>query len=354
MKKVGILTWHFGANYGAKAQAYALQKTIQQLGYETFIVDYRIKNYYLKNLDINLKIRQRIKHLQFHPLIDLGIIKKVRLLDRFNRRYNLTKRIKEVDEINNLGLDVVVLGSDAIFNTKHPFFNNLYYGVGLDKVKKITYSPSCESLEPSSRLSEDILTSLSSINDLSVRDVNTQSLVENNTHRKSIITLDPTLLYDFSDIDAKPSKINYPYILLYAFSDWKKYSVQIREYAECHSLKIVSLGYYYSWADVNFIQCSFEEWVSMFRDASLVVTDSFHGTVFSIKNSKEFVIIGRSDKNSKISSLLKDCDIQRAPYDGEMSLEQYLSSPIEYDHVRMEIDSKVQLSKAYLRDALQH
>lgn len=352
MKKVGILTWHFGANYGAKAQAYALQKTIQNLGYETYIIDYRIKNYYIKNLDINLKFRSRLRHFQFHPILDLWTIKKVLLLETFNNRYNLTRRVKSVDDINNLGLDIVVLGSDAIFNTHHPFFRSVYYGVGLDKVQKITYSPSCESLDPNSNLSDEILKSLHSVKALSVRDISTQTLVENNIHRKSVITLDPTLLYDFNDIDAKPQQFNYPYILLYAFSDWEKYSTQIRKYANQHSLKIVSLGYYYKWADVNYVQCSFEEWVSMFRDASLVITDSFHGTVFSIKNSKEFVIIGRSDKNSKISSLLKDCDIQREPYNGDKTLEEYLNASIEYDHIRTEIDNKVQLSMTYLQNAL--
>ncbi len=352
MKKVGILTWHYGANYGAKAQAYALQKTIQFLGFEAQIIDYRIKNYYLKNLKINLKLSSKIKKFKFTPVMDIQIVRKLNVLERFNSKYNLTNRITRISEINDLGLDSIVLGSDAIFNIYHPFFNEVYYGVGLKNSKLITYAPSCENLPPETNLGMRVKESLNSVHKISVRDVNTELLIENNVHKSPVITLDPTLLYEFSDINAKIPEFGCKYILLYAFSDWAVYSEQIKEYAKQHSLKIISLGYYYNWVDLNYVQCSFEEWVSAFRCAELVVTDSFHGTVFSIKNDKEFIIIGRSDKNSKITSLLNDCNIQRSFYNGGEPIDEYLSRPIDYTRVKKKIEEKVIASIEYLKNAL--
>ncbi len=344
--KVGILTWHFGCNYGAKAQVYALQQVVQKLGYEAYVVNYKPKISKKINLTMNLNIENKY----IHPLRVINAIWRCIKFDNFMGRYNLTDVCESVDEIEKLNLDCIVFGSDAIFNTEHPFFDSLYYGVGINASKKIAYSPSCEYLSTDYRFPIEYNNSLRDFTAISVRDVNTSELIKANTQINPTITLDPTLLYDFSEI-----KYEIPYedyVLIYTFSDWSVYSDDIREFARQKNCKIISVGKYYKCADVSYDAASVECWIASFRKAKYVFTDSFHGTVFSIKNSKEIILLGRFDKQAKITSLLADAGIHRGFYDGSVSINTYLNDEIDYTQVNKNMKTAIDNSMDYLSSAL--
>lgn len=347
MKSVGIMTWFFGPNYGAKAQAYALQQVIKELGYNSMLVNYQP----LKWKRLYSHVRTSVPDMRKHPIKVINSIRKFYMFERTSKLYSKTLYVNNAREIDELNLECIVFGSDAIFNQKHPLYEDLYYGVGIEKTKKITYAPSCEYLQPDSTLSSTVIASLQNMSSLSVRDINTQRLILNNTGRQSKIVLDPTILYDFIDIRAKLP--DYRYALVYTFSDWKVYSEQFREYAKNHELKIIAVGKKLDWADICIENASFEQWVSYFRSADIVFTDSFHGTVFSIKNRKDMILCCRDDKRSKIQSLLNDAGIERGFYDGRQKLDAYLEVPIDYSVVGRHLDMLIKESKDYLRVALQ-
>ncbi len=344
--KVGILTWYRGANYGARAQSYALQQIIKGMGYEVYMIDYRPKKNSRINIKSNINRRQAIKN----PSVIIDGIKRCKKFANVNIRYNLTERCRNASDIDNLGLDYVVFGSDAIFNVRHPLCLSVYYGVGIVKSKKVAFSPSCEYLDPNYKLDPEYVASLKEFTSISVRDNNTAQLVFNNTGRDALITLDPTMLYHFDEVNAKLPLTEY--ILLYSFSDWGVYSEAIREFASEKNLKIFAVGQRCKWADISVSDAAFDLWISAFRNAKYVVTDSFHGTVFALKNNKELILLGRKDKASKIKDLLSQLSIKREFYDGRISLKEYLSEPIDYDTADLKLEELANKSKRYLEEAL--
>lgn len=343
--KVGIMTWYFGANYGAIAQSLALYHTIKILGYDCCLINYRPDKYKKTLLNANLPPKwKRIIH--FNETIE-GI-KKCKVLGDC-KRFQESKPVHTADEIDNLGLDYIVFGSDAIFNLRHPLCDKIYYGVGIH-TKKITYSPSCEYLDFDEVLPEEYGKSLKEMNAISVRDVNTAKLILRNTSIKAILTLDPTFLYEFSEYRTRT--IDKKYILVYSFSDWKQYLNEIIKYAEEKNLLIVSIGSRLEWADISLPYADFDEWVSVFVFAELVITDSFHGTVFSLKNQKQIVLCGRRDKESKIMSLLKQLNIEVPVYKGEPIAEYLKVNFIDYYKAQNYIESEKKKSLCYLKNAL--
>lgn len=345
MKHIGIMTWYFGANYGAVAQSIALYRTIKQLGFDCDMIKYRPEKTLKTILVANIPPKgKRFKELgkTIHAL------KKCIKLSE-HKYITETKRVRNAKEIDALGLDAIVFGSDAIFNYKHPLFTPLYFGADI-KTKKLSFSPSCEHADVNCVLPEECTRSLREMSGLSVRDSNTSALVHKNTGIEPIITLDPTFLQDFSDISAPISDERY--LLVYSFSNWEVYKESLTSYAHDHGLKIISAGNQFDWADQSFPEASFEMWISAFRDAALVLTDSFHGTAFSLKNHKQIILCGRDDKKSKIASMLAQLDAAIDIYHGE-SVEQYLqNNRIDYLRTQKRIDEENEKANAYLTKAL--
>lgn len=345
MKTIGILTWYFGANYGAIAQSTALYHAIQGMGYNCTMINYRPPKAMKTILFANIPP----KHERIVKVDEtLWGIKKCIKLSRV-KKISESRRVHDAKEIDQLSLDCVVLGSDAIFNIKHPLFTSLYYGVGI-KTKKITYSPSCEFLEETTGLPEEYKKSLNEMSAISVRDDNTCRLIKSNINQTPVITLDPAFLYGFKKYD---QEIKFEkYILIYAFSAWDKYKDAIREYADKNGLPVVSVGKKRYWADYNFADASFELWISLFRKAEMVITDSFHGMVFALKNRKQMVLCGREDKQAKISSLLKKLNVSIDFYNGE-AIEKYLDvNIINYSLIQKNIAQEVEKSRKYLLNAI--
>lgn len=344
MSRIGIMTWYYGANYGALAQSIALYNAIKNQGYDCVFINYKPKNY-LKTLRYaNLPKRRELYKLNRV----INGIKKIKNLST-TKYFSVTSKVKSADDINSLGLDKIVFGSDAIFNIKHAMCDPLFYGVGITS-PKVTYSPSCEYLDPEYNLPDEYKHSLCEMDNISVRDVNTYNLVERNTGIKPQITLDPTFLYDFSGIGESVCKDKY--MLMYSFSAWNEYSQEVTAYAKRNNLKIVCLGQKVNWADISIENATFEQWVEAFRKANIVMTDSFHGTIFSLKNNKQIILCGRNDKLSKINSLLAQLGASIEIYNGRM-IEDYLShNIIDYDKTNGLMASEVDRSLNYLVNAL--
>ena len=339
------MTWYFGANYGALAQSVALCRTITDMGYECKMVNYKPKGYFKTIIVTNIpKKKNRLREIgkTYQGL------KKCYRLTRY-KYFSETRKVGTAEEIDRLGLDCIVFGSDAIFNIKHLMYSPIYYGVGI-KTKKVTFSPSCEFASEGSVLSQECISSLLEMASLSVRDTNTFSLVKNNTGIEATITLDPTFLQDFSDIHETVYEGDY--ILIYSFTDWEMYKESIQKYASNNNLKIIAIGKDLDWVDKSYPDATFEMWVSAFRHAAVVITDSFHGTVFSLKNHKQIILCGREDKKAKISSLLRQFKADLAIYKGE-EINHYLAeNHIDYEVTQSLIDIEVEKSKAYLENAL--
>ena len=130
-KKIGVMTWYFGANYGAIAQSLALNNTIKSLGYDCYLINYRPEKYKKTLLNANLPPKWR-RFINLNKTI--AGLKKCKILGNCNR-FEESIRVYTSEEIDSLRLSCIVFGSDAIFNLRHPLCDKIYYGVGIHTKK---------------------------------------------------------------------------------------------------------------------------------------------------------------------------------------------------------------------------
>jgi hypothetical protein len=161
------------------------------------------------------------------------------------------------------------------------------------------------------------------------------------------------MVYDFSD-DIPEIKIPYDYLLLYSYAgrtnSWQEIRV-IKAFAKSAGLKVISVGTYHNWCDKNIIADPFEL-LSYFKIAKYVITDTFHGTIFSIINHKRFCTIMRSSNSEKLSSLLKKFNLQDREIIDINDLDKIISCEIDYTLVSEIIFSERRRSLQYLENCI--
>jgi hypothetical protein len=204
---------------------------------------------------------------------------------------------------------------------------------------------------PDYKIDDSFKSDFNGFNAYSARDFSTQAFLKNNVNKEITMVLDPTFLWDYSEIKSEkiPAK---RFILLYSFESFEKYKKEITEYAESEGLSIVSLARSYKWANYNLPIASESDWLVCFKNSELVITDSFHGLVFAIKNSKEFVLIPRGDKLNKNEGLLQFLSVSKN-YFKSGSIKKYLmENSVNYDDCKQKIEERINISKEYLRKAI--
>lgn len=362
MSKVGIMSMQRIKNYGSFLQAYALKNMIEHLGHEVQFVDYRVKSPVIINKKTNkikkmfniLKGNKKIKHkIQF--------LKHKKL---FSKRYNKFLNISNIYNYNP-ELDTLVIGSDEVFNCLQ---SNPDVGYSLELFGKdnnanrvITYAASfgnttLDKLEEYNK-TDEISLYLSKIDVISVRDLNSKNIVKKLTNKDVVCNLDPVIIYDYSkdknfNIQLKNKE---KYIIVYAYngrlSDDE--ALLIKKYADKNHCKIYSIGGVQKFID-KFVDCSPFEIFSYFENAYAVITDTFHGTIFSILKHKKFVTIVRdSDRfkygnEEKLTDLLERLNLTDRTIYNLNNIEDIINKSIDYDKIEKIIESERKNTYEYL------
>lgn len=317
--RIGIITFHRAHNYGAVLQCYALQEYLVGQGFDVKIIDY--KNNYLLSCYKVWSIRRFICKNPFSIL--KKTIKELTLLrhranrsERFNKFILSSFNLEEYSERETLSMDLVIIGSDQVWNTHLTNgFDSVYWGE--IRVKKgtpiISYAASIEELW--NRSDDSIAKNLLSRFDaISVRENSTAIFLRNFLDREIIEVIDPTLLVDsfvWYSIAPKP-QITEKYLLLFQV----RCSDSVFEFATRKAkelrLKLICLSARIE--DVNSKECidaSPMEFVGWFRYASYIICTSFHGTVFSLIFNVNFISIKLGDgRDGRVESILKKVDLQ--------------------------------------------
>lgn len=357
MKKIGILTHHYIHNYGAFLQGYALQEALKELypNDEVYMIDYVNKKHAIKNTLGWYRYNPKKDSLKSYiqktkiPKIFKGIQKKY---------YNLTTRVHNVDELNELGLNAIVVGSDEVWHyediAKHPM--KFGYGVKVDKL--ISYAPSTGSSNVNENIPDYVKEGMKNFTALSARDDNAEALIRNVLRKEATRVLDPTLLYEFPEYKSK--FVDYiksqKYILMY-YCDNLPESIKdkIIEYAEKNGFKIFGAGEYKKWFTETFVDIDPFEWVEMFRNAQFVFTGTFHGAVFSIKSRKNFyAYLTNPSRVKKVKSLLRQLDIENRILSNENTDERFndIELNIDYNDVFNKINEAKEKSTEFLKSGI--
>lgn len=357
--KVGIISMHRVINFGSFLQSYALKNTIESLGHNCSFIDIKPGPQIVTDKDTYNRISKRELFKKF----DRHFLKRVRhifftLRRRNEFKYKYFSWLALTEDHNwDKYYDVVVIGSDEVFNcmqnSKWGISPNLFGGE-INAGKIITYAASCGTTtyeKIKEHGIENIISHyLKNIDIFSVRDKNTVDFIQKLTNKNSIVHLDPVFIYDFED-KIRPVKTRYNFILIYAYDgriNNQSEISKIREFAKKKRLKTVSVGLYQSWCDKNISVDPFEL-LSYVKNAEYIVTDTFHGTIFSIKYNKPFATLIRESNKNKLTDLLERLGLLSQRVSKIEDLPKILENKIDYDIINRFIESQREQSIEYLR-----
>ena len=198
---------------------------------------------------------------------------------------------------------------------------------------------------------------------ISVRDQNSYDIVEKLTGVKAEMHLDPVLIYGYEK-EITERKINYPekYMVVYSYQGRIKDKKEIKEitsFAKEHKLKLISIFCRYDWCDEAIIPETPFDVLGWFKGAEYVVTDTFHGTIFSIITGRKFVTLvrksGKITNREKISSLLRLLGLEkRCVEEDKKMLRSKLVGSISWGYIDKVLVECRRRSITYIQDEVIH
>ena len=302
-KKIGIITYHDGINYGAFFQAYSFFQVLRNVfNFDVEFINYKsFRHWFLEYL----VFYHRFYNLEYFKDNIIKICKFRRLQSNIKKSNKIIFR----QQLKNKTYDCIFYGSDEIWNYENILvgYDPVYFGCCVNATK-ISYASSFGSLDSSIKLSEDIINNLSSFKNISVRDKNSQKIIFNNLNKEAQIVLDPTLLINEIVTPILPEYNNF--ILVYTAKLNNRTVKSIREFAKRKGKQLISVGYRYSWCDRSCVNIGPQEWLGFYKKADYVITTMFHGTIYAIKYRKNFVSIVTKYRKNKIINFLKQVKLE--------------------------------------------
>lgn len=373
--KIAILTQPLHNNYGGNLQNFALQKVFKGMGHQPVTID--------RHSSIPLRTKLKLGYFKKLVLFFLGRSEKPSFKFYFSKKHNgyireeisrfidthinKTPRLYSDAQVHatfaNNQFDAVVVGSDQCWR---PIYSPNIYSYFLDflqkekRIKKIAYAASfgTDEWEFTPEQTEYCKQLLQQFDLVTVREKAAVNLVKEKLNKKAQFVLDPTLLLNREDYEQlfkghilSNNKGVYTYIL--DKTDWKNKVVEtvknklgLEQYSNQHDeqnpgqQKIPSI----------------ESWIKGFADADFVITDSFHGTVFSIIFNKPFISLVNINRGaSRFESILSEFDLLDRLIDGfdKNEVEHLLENTIDYETVKTKLKSLRENSLTLLMGGLE-
>lgn len=367
MANIGILSMQRIVNYGSFLQAYGLKKILESMGHTVQFVDYHVNSPIIGNqtklgkLNKFTKVLEILKYRASFVQKIQYILYKKHFFKRYSSTLGLTKEMNYTPKV-----DVLIIGSDEVFNCIQQNVNVGYslelFGENNNANRLISYAASFGNTTLKKlkqyKKDEEIGVLLQKFDALSVRDINSGAIIKALTQRDAEYHLDPVLAYDFiNDCELIPDvKINERFLILYAYADRisSEEAKWIKRYAHEKKLKIYSIGGIQQCTDC-FLDCSPFSVLAYFKRAECIITDTFHGSIFSIITNKPFVtIIRRSDgerygNEEKITDLLRRLGLEKNKTDKIETIREILDEPINYNNVERILMNERTKTIAYLK-----
>ena len=314
-KTVKIITFHCVPNYGAILQAYALQKKISEYVETVNILDYKPQNLIEEYKVINT---YSYKSVIMSLLSATTYLKKKKNFKRFEKKYlSLSdKSYHKPEEIVD-DADFYFLGSDQIWNPEITCGFDKVYFADFDRKKEsraVSYAASLGKGTFSETEIHEFSELLSKLDGISVREDEAKNIIEMKCGKKCEVVLDPTLLLkkeQWEDLVKKQTRKKY--VLLYSLNGYVETEVLAEKVARYSDIELVELSgrrkpilkkkheaIYYAGP---------EEFLSLIYNADYVVTDSFHGTVFSIIFHRPFLTVPHKTRGGRIKSILNKLEL---------------------------------------------
>ncbi len=364
--KTGLVTFYHIHHYGALLQACATERAVERLGCECEILDYYVNQ---TNRLFRPVTGLGSAAADAHTALHYGPLKtRYERFEAFSKQHLKIsgRRYESLEALRAAKppMDVVLAGSDQIWNPKifpDGRFDPVFFGAFSDR-RKIAYAPSFGIPHIPDEMEPELKAYLDGFSHIAVRERQGQAIVKKATGRDVGVVLDPTLLLTKDDWDAiakTPERLPAGgYILCYCISAPGALEPYIRQLAERTGLPVVQLCGIRKKVHPK-AHCVLDagpaEFLGLFRGASYVCTNSFHGTVFSTQFQKPFfTAVAPSEladpESSRTFSLLTTLGLtERIIGKGDTA---DLNAPIDYDGVELRLCAAREASLAYLRSAL--
>lgn len=312
-KKAGVLTFHRTLNYGAALQCYALTKAISNLGYDVSVIDYRSSVIEQREMYPRIFSRKNMKNLVGFPLEMLMKSARRRSFSNSKVRIASPYQVRSgVDIVPQLQeLDVVVVGSDQVWNLGLTGGDFQYFLPGTGNFKKNSYAASFGSKKVTH--AERVAEYLKDFDHVGVRESDGVRIAHEMGVNASQV-LDPTLLLDaahWRDVSVPVRHLPDRYIVSYAVNMKDDVVSRAKKIAAERHIPLVYV-HGSDWMPVtgakNIYAASPDEFIYLIQNAEAVVTSSFHGTCFSILMHRPFSIVmnlWKENANSRLESLLQ-------------------------------------------------
>ncbi|MGX8851832.1 polysaccharide pyruvyl transferase family protein [Amedibacillus sp. YH-ame10] len=322
MKKIGIMSCNIYCNftnYGSALQSWALKEAINSISEGTIqgvLVDYCPEVLLNRNFLNPLQymwdtdpISRKMCELSL-PAIRINYYKFDEFYHKkFQRTNNKYTKDNFNDIIHDTDLDGFVCGSDTIFCVDEFGFDDGYYAnFSCMKNQSISYAASFGDTHFDENTYKTLNQRLQNFKAISIRENGMLSYIKEHVDVPAEKVIDPTLLLEEKDyicIEA-PRQEESKYILLYA----RRYNPQMEEFAETkakeNGWKIIEISLRATNAERHrvFYEAGVEEFLSLIKHAEMVITNSFHGLIFSVQYRKEFFGFSREQCDTKIIELL--------------------------------------------------
>lgn len=309
--KVGIVTVYDSNNFGSYLQAYALKKVIENLGHNVQFIKFRSE--------------KEAKKVFFPSKKKIFYFLKTYFFNK--NKYNLFLRDRKIfsefpiNDISKDSFDIIIIGSDECWNVKiGTFRKKCFYGLGLPIDRKVAYSISCgKALSEDFKKFPDLVKGMKELEEIYVRDEQTRKNIKDLINKDCEMVCDPTLLIDVKEFD-KDYEVNIKkdYLLIYSYKFSERQIEYIKKFAKEQNLLIVSVCFKHKFCNKN-INCSPLQFCKIIQKSKYVVTTTFHGTIFSILNKKQFISIPSGQKVRDILNKLNltDCEFKEEKEDYE-------------------------------------
>lgn len=311
MKKIGIITFHNSYNCGSMLESYAMQESIKKYCNKNVeIINFSndgqkelynvwFKNSSPKNILKNILLLPNIKKIKNNNL----------MYEYFSKtNFNLSKeKYSKCEELNDNNYNIVVSGSDQIWNITIQDADDAYFLPWVKKAKKVAYAPSfgSKNIIKNTKNPQKYINYLNKYDVLSIRENNGKKWIKDMIGKDVPVLIDPTLILeekDYKKLVATDIIEKNKYIFLYCPNFNIEICKYVKKIAEKYNLKVITWSCK-SYSTKLIKRFGFElaqyenpsAYLYYIKNAELVITTSFHGTIFSTIFKKNFITVKNGD-----------------------------------------------------------
>lgn len=326
--KTGLITFHSSYNCGSMLQTFALQTVLEKLGHQTTVLDFSndgqraLYSVFSKSCDLKSIVKNCIM-----LLCKNRVEKNFASYEDFKNKYfHLSSRkYLKACELTDDGFETIVTGSDQVWNITIEDGDDAYFLPWVTKARKIAYSPSfgARNILEHSQYPEKYAGYLKSFHSLSIRENNGKKWIKDLTGLDVPVLIDPTLILSREDYDQIAStrlKLPKKYIFYYSPGYSRDINKLVSNISEKYNLPVIAFntktfynkGMFLSKMTLPDLENP-STYLQLIKNATMVITTSFHGSIFSSVYNKCFWVVKNGNMfitDDRVPTLVRSLDLE--------------------------------------------